>query len=833
MRKLHWWQGILARSLFAVLGIAIILGGLSVLTAGKSVAEREHGQSVQRLGELLDTVESSASIACFSNDEQLAAEVAQGLMRNREVLRVAIRAGEVELARVERDTHENAVISRAGIRSLVVEPGQVRRNLRSPFQREDIVGEIVLDADWSVIDERVAKIVQETVWPLAGLLLLVAAASAAMMLFLVVRPLKATSDRLHRLEPASGQKLDVPDGHENTELGRLVSDINDLTGHLVTTLEQERSLRQQQAKYQGILDDLNGHLVATLEQERSLRQQQTIAQRKYQDIFDHAASGIFIAKRDGCLESFNRAFVDLTWLPRGGELVERNLAEPGWQAPDRLLSLLHLSLDGDASVVMKDDFLVSGRFGDERWLHVAMMPLGDGSVQGTVTDVTQRKHEEISARRMAVVDPLTGFANRVGLERALAETIQHTPHFSLLMLDLDGFRQVNDAMGIPIGDHLLLMASVRIRECLKDRDIVARIGGDEFALVLLDETDSAALDARISCLLAELAQAYSLPGASAETVTLTASLGVAAYPQDGANLHQLLRGAELALSSARDAGGNCYRHYMPAMLAAIEHRRRLEDDLRHALTAGELHLAFQPIVNLASGRMVGAEALLRWAHPVRGSVSPEIFVPIAEEIGLIGEIGRMVLADACRQVAEWRQAGLDMYVSVNVSARQIPDELRPETVREQLEQLGLPVHAVAIEITEGVLMSDVSTAQGWIDKLRASGLRVYLDDFGTGYSSLSYLKRFPMDTVKIDKSFIRDMSADNSDRTLVEAIVRMAKSLGLNVVAEGVETRGQYELLRQLGCGYGQGYLFSRPVSGGDFPQVVEAINQNFAVKAA
>jgi len=216
---------------------------------------------------------------------------------------------------------------------------------------------------------------------------------------------------------------------------------------------------------------------------------------------------------------------------------------------------------------------------------------------------------------------------------------------------------------------------------------------------------------------------------------------------------------------------------------------------------------------------------LRWSHPVRGAVPPDVFIPLAEEIGLINEIGLMVLRETCRHVAIWRNAGLDIHVSVNVSVRQIPDGLPPGVVAGLLEQYGLPSDAIALEITEGVLMHNVAAAQTWIEQLRADGIRIYLDDFGTGYSSLSYLKRFALDTVKIDKSFIRDMSADNSDRALVDAIVTMAGSLGLRVIAEGVENPAQLAILRQIGCGYGQGYLFSRPVKGEDFAQVAAHIN--------
>jgi diguanylate cyclase (GGDEF)-like protein/PAS domain S-box-containing protein len=794
----HWWQGILARSLFAVVGIAVLLGGAASLIISRTIGEQEREHAVQGLSELIDTVENTASIASFAKDEQLAVEVVQGLLRNTDVLRVVIRAGDSELARAERVPKADAQQSKVGPDGAA--SWQVARRLTSPFKRSEVVGDIVLDADWLAIDARINKTILDTVLFLSWQMALVVAALVSSMFFLVVRPIKATSDRLHRLDAASGTQLDVPEGHDNSEIGRLVGDINDLTGRLVATLDQERALRQQQA----------------------------IAQRKYQDLFEHAASGIFVADRDGRLESFNRAFIDLIWLPRRDVTTGRTLTETGWREPEHLLALLRNSLDdriGDTA--LEDDFLLDGWRDDERWVHVAVMPLGDGSVQGTVTDVTQRKYEELSARRLAITDPLTGFANRTGLQNVLATIAAQSPAFSLLLLDLDGFKQINDAMGFPVGDQLLLMVAARMRAFLHEGDGVARIGGDEFVLILAYDHERAAVDARVDRLLLLLGQPYVLnvQEQKLEGIMISASVGVALYPADGDDLHQLLRSAELALNSVRAAGGHDYRYFDPALLAAVEHRRRIEDDLRRALDAGEFHLAFQPIVDLASGQLVGAEALLRWTHPERGAVSPEIFIPLAEDIGLIGEIGLMVLDEACRQVAAWRRAGLDIYVSVNVSVRQIPDALPPLAVSSMLKQHGLPVEAIVIEITEGVLMSDVTTAQTWIDSLRVAGFRIYLDDFGTGYSSLSYLKRFPMDTVKIDKSFIHDMAADNSDRTLVEAIITMAGSLGLKVVAEGVETASQLDILRQIGCGYGQGYLFSRPVKGEDFPHVAARIN--------
>lgn len=685
---------------------------------------------------------------------------------------------------------------------------QLTRPLYSPFNHSERVGEIVLDADQAAIRLRAQEIASGTVWLLAGQLGAVVLALAIMMLSLVVRPIKSLSDRLHHMDPTSGTPLAVPEGHERSEVGRLVADINDLTGYLVQTLEQERELQRRQV----------------------------IAQRKYQDLFDNAATGIFVVDRRGKLESFNRAFVHLAWLPDGQRTAGRHLAEISWCEQEQLLALVGASLDGTEdssgdSIEHEGDFLIVGRRGDERWLHVACVALGDGNAQGTLSDVTVRKREELSARHLAITDSLTGFPNRAGLQGVLEGLMTPgNPHFALLMLDMDGFKKVNEAMGFPVGDQLLLMAAERIRQILLPGDHAARIGGDEFALVLVNQHDRGGVEERIVRLLGLIGKPYpmNVAGEIAE-VLIGASIGVAFFPADGLDMPRLFRSVELALNSARAEGGRCHRYFDPAQQAAVEHRRRLEDDLRHALVADQLHLVFQPIVDISAGRVVGAETLLRWSHPERGMVSPDVFIPLAEAMGMIGEIGLMVIDEACRRVAIWRTAGLEMYVSVNVSASQIPDELPLARIADVLQRHQLQSDALTIEITEGVLMADIATAQKWLGSLRDAGLRIYLDDFGTGYSSLSYLKRFPMDTVKVDKSFVREMDADNNDRTLVMAIITMAASLGLKVVAEGVEEVRQLEILREMGCGYVQGYYFSRPVAGDDFQAVVMRINADLA----
>lgn len=786
----HRRQGILVRGLLTVAGIALLVGVITTLLARQVVGTRLHDEAHTRLVELVDTVENTAAVACFANDEQLAKEVAQGLMRNREVQGVAILGREQPLA----------LIGRAAAHSNAEELLIVRRELHSPFKAGEIVGEIRLTAAGSMIEARIAQELWLTSLLSLSQLLAVIVAVAAALVWLVLRPIKATSDRLHHLDAAAGERLAIPEGHETTEIGRLVGDINELTARLVAALEQERLLRRQHE----------------------------IDQRKYRNLFDNASSGIFVADRDGRLVSFNRAYGELAALPEKTGDNGYWLTDSHWEAPGELLAMVRACLDIHVDAeALADDYLIRGRRDEERWLHVMIVPLGDGNVQGTVTDVTQRKREELAARRLAITDALTGLPNRAGLHHSLAGLDPSSEPFALVMIDLDGFKQINDALGFPAGDALLIAVACRLQEQCNERDRVARIGSDEFVLILAGVCDRTAIAARLDRLLGELRQPYEIHFHDAhKSLEIGISMGIALFPDDGGDIQQLLRAAELALNSARTTSGGGWKFFDSALQTAAEHRRRLEDDLRAAVAGRELHLAYQPIVELATGQVVGAEVLLRWPHPQRGMVPPDVFVPLAEEIGLIGFIGLEVIDATCRQLVQWRETGLELYCSVNVSARQIPDALPPALLLDRLAHHGLPPTSLALEITESVLMRDVAVAQRWVENLRAAGVRIFLDDFGTGFSSLSYLKRFSLDTVKIDKSFIRDLEDDRNDRALVGAIIAMADTLGLHVVAEGVEDARQLALLQEMRCRYGQGYHFAHPMAAEDFLVVV---TQGFA----
>jgi len=809
--------------------MALFVGGASSYFISQSLREREQGQAIRTLNEVLETVQSTASIAAFTNDQQLAGEVIQGLLRNSDILRVTIKSGDIVLAQGGRPvakllTPEQSLVSELSVRAnkvvndfwqlleshqpppnLIAE--QLSKPLASPFNKNEIIGKITLQADWPAIEARVKQNTRDTLYLLLAEMLVVVLSVAAVMVFLVIRPIKKISDRLHHFEPELGSRISVPEGHEKTEIGRLVGDINNLTDRLMTLLESEREMQRQNE----------------------------VAQRKYQNLFDHASSGIFVADREGRLDSFNRAFSELIWRSKVKEQENSSLFDAAWSRPDLVKSLLVLALQQETSGrIASDDFLLLGQRGDERWLSIAVTAPGDGNLQGTVTDVTARKREEMHARRLASLDTLTGFSNRQGLLEAITQLSTRDnaqASFALLMINLDGFKHINESMGLPAGDEVLRVVAERIREFIKPGEHPARIGGDEFVLLLDHMSPESQFDLRLSQFFGLLQQPHSmvtLEGTRA--VSIRVSAGVAFYPKDGTNAHQLLRSAELAMMSARSAGNHSYHCFDPQLLLAAEHRRRIEDDLKQAIGEGALYLGFQPIVDLASGKVVGAESLIRWAHPTRGMVPPDVFIPLAEEIGVIGEIGLLVLENACQVVSRWRSEGHQLYASVNVSALQIPNLLPPSVVLDALRRNGLSNDAIAIEITEGVLMGNVSVALEWMTQLGAAGLRIYLDDFGTGYSSLSYLKRFPLNAVKIDKSFIRDLAEESSDKALVSAIVTMARSLTLDVIAEGVETELHFKMLREMGCRLGQGFLFSPAVKADEFANMVIDIEQRLAL---
>jgi diguanylate cyclase (GGDEF)-like protein/PAS domain S-box-containing protein len=443
------------------------------------------------------------------------------------------------------------------------------------------------------------------------------------------------------------------------------------------------------------------------------------------------------------------------------------------------------------------------------------------------SDITERKDAERQIYRLAYYDPLTGLPNRTLfyslLEQALTEAHRNRTHGAVLFLDLNRFKNINDSFGHTPADAILREVGRRLSTTLRSQDVVSRLGGDEFVVALPDISRREHAGHVAQKLLAALAEPFFV---EQHEVLLSASIGVSIFPEDGRDTETLLKNADVAMYRAKKLGSSTHVFYSQEMNLRSLDRLKLEGNLRRAVERGELCLHYQPQLDLASGRITGAEALLRWFHPEQGLISPAQFIPVAEETGLIIPIGEWVIDAACRQIRAWIDQGLPpVRVAVNLSTRQFSATL-PRTVLAIIARHGIPTDSLELEITESMLMHNADSVVAMMREFGDAGILMALDDFGTGYSSLSYLKRFPIDNLKIDQSFVRGIPTDPDDSAIARAIISMAKNLRLSVIAEGVETLAQMEFLRDAGCDEIQGYYFSRPIPADEFAALLTKTNR-------
>ncbi len=452
-----------------------------------------------------------------------------------------------------------------------------------------------------------------------------------------------------------------------------------------------------------------------------------------------------------------------------------------------------------------------------KWLSISVMRDQEGKICnyiGSFVDIAERKASEEKVRYLAHHDALTGLPNRYSLHERLVQAVgtarRNGRQLAVFMIDLDRFKVINDTLGHTVGDQLLIEVAKRLSGSVRETDIVARLGGDEF-VVVLPTIDTPADAAHVAeKIIAAMAQVFLLEGSELRT---SPSIGISLYPEDAIDIADLLKNADIAMYHAKELGRNNFQFFTETMQIAANNRLAVEADLRTAIEQGQFILHYQPQLDLRNGRLIGVEALVRWEHPLRGLISPLDFIAVAEETGLIVQLGDWVLVEACRQLARWRANGLTAVVmSINLSACQFLDPDLPKRLDAVLAENGLDASSLNLEITESMSMASPETTASLIQSLTGMGTSLAIDDFGTGYSSLAYLKLFPIKTLKIDRSFVKDIETDPNDAEICDVTVLLAHKLGLDVVAEGVETEAQLRYLRSIGCEKIQGYLISRPL---------------------
>ena len=557
--------------------------------------------------------------------------------------------------------------------------------------------------------------------------------------------------------------------------------------------------------------------------ERALQESNQFAQ----EIIENAGEGIVVYDRELRYVLWNRFMEELTGLPADSVLGRCAVDVFPHLREQRVEALIGRALEGETLAAPDVRFHVPGS-DREGWVSAVYRPHRDldGRIIGAtalVRDVTERKIAEQKAEYQAYHDALTGLANRrlfqEHLSIALALAQRRNSLVAVLFIDLDHFKVVNDSLGHSVGDDLLKHVSSRLRCVLREGDTVARVGGDEFTIVLqeLEKREDAARIAQK--VLHTISEPVELAG---HRLYVTASVGITIFPEDGTDAETLLKNADSAMYRAKAEGRNTYQMATRELSRATRERMTLEIGLHNAIERNEFELHYQPQIDLATMRIVGTEALIRWRHPSRGMISPGEFIPLAEERGFIVIIGDWVVRTACEQARRFHDMGHEIRVSVNISARQFREPSFVTMIEDVVRRTGISPKLLELEITENVAMENVDLTLTVLSRLRRIGVSIAIDDFGTGHSALNYLKRFPIDTLKIDRDFVEDLPYGDEDAAIVHAIVGLARGLRLRVVAEGVETAEQLEYLRSVKCPEVQGYIFGHPVPAREFERLLE-----------
>lgn len=783
--------------------VSIAIGALSTIltllltSLGSPLIENyEMRRKMDYFDEMLNAFESTARIACYTGDSILAAEVTQGLATNPAVAAVQIFTGELLLAeKVQTPSHPIAQMQTI----------EIRRALNSPFDDRRAVGKIVLTLDRTFISALAARYSQ---W-LIGILLVEAAIVtlfvALATLRIVVRPITLVVRDLREIEGRVDKPLTVPQGHESDEIGQLSNAFNRMIASAAALLDDARDMTDKIAQ--------------------SEKRFRTLAENSPDIIARFSASGDLIFANPSCTRE--------TGLEAGG--AGAPIPPGAWRPAMRLehfrAAVQQVAISGHPCSVHWEWERGSEPVCHE--IHMVAEYNADGSLVGVLAigrDISARRAAERLLLHESTHDSLTGLPNRTlfndRLQQAIRQARREGRCCAVIFADLDDFKQVNDSLGHTVGDRLLQTVSQRMVRALRESDTVARQGGDEFVILI----DDISTGADIETVLQKLSRAIGEPcEINGHTLIANASLGGAVFPDDGADADTLMRNADMAMYAAKEGGRGQYRLFRGEMSETLADWTAMSSDLRRAIENNELTLHYQPKVDLRSGEFTGMEALVRWHHPQRGAISPARFIPVAERNGLIGAIGDWVLHEACRQMRAWLDAGLlPRCVAVNLSATQCRGGQLPDHIGNALTRHGVPASFLEVEITESIMMEDAEESARVLWAVRDMGVKVSVDDFGTGYSSLSYLKKLPVDKLKIDKSFVDDIETDTNDVEIIKAIIAMAHSLDLSIVAEGVETSAQAGFLHAAGCEQIQGYLYSRPLSADDMTAWLSANDRTY-----
>lgn len=578
------------------------------------------------------------------------------------------------------------------------------------------------------------------------------------------------------------------------------------------------------------LYDASGKRIGAIESIRDITERKETEDflRKLTHGIENSASAVMITDSQGTIEYVNSKFTQLTGYSTE-EVQGKNPRILKSDATPREVfdNLWKTILSGKE---WRGELMNRRKNGEVYWSIASISPLHNETGQLThfianIEDINERKNAEATIERLAYFDPLTDLPNRRmlqdRLELALKRSRRQASGVALLYIDLDSFKHVNDSMGHPAGDKLLREVAGRMRELLRDDDVVCRLGGDEFAVILHDIHHEQGVVPVAQKLLDAIIMPVLL---DTHEVVVSASIGISLFPRDGADGKTLEKHADIALYHAKEQGKNTFRFFQEELNSSFRDRIALEQALRHAQERQEFELYYQPKVSMATGQVSGVEALLRWNSPAFGLVSPLRFIPIAEETRRIIPIGEWVLKTACRQQRIWQEQGLPLTMAVNLSAVQFKSPELIDRIAAIIDETGISPEDLELELTESALVDQPDEVVQILEKLRRLGCNISIDDFGTGYSSLNYLKTFPVTVLKIDRSFVMDLAHDSGDRAIAQSVVNLATNLDMKTVAEGVETGEQLEILRQIGCSYIQGFIYSRPVPAARIPEVVNLI---------